>query len=457
VSQAKHYCKICRCWCSGNKRNIQVHETSERHIENTARQLRAAVAKESAEKKEEMLVEREIMRINQAAVFAHAFDPFEGTGREAAAAAAAAAAREGLAGAIPKEAPTHHVARLIGANRTPHGAPLQAIAPKGHRNAASGRDIGVVEPGGDVPKAPEGGQLILHKNGGEDPNAFLTGIKTIGNLGPGRTKGAGKGGSGYVRREGLGDAASSDDEDNAEGGNAQHGPALPPPGAIAAVVASKPCAWRKVKDEATGHFYYFNGTTEESTWHCPPDYQEPVQASVLEGTHLAKKRKLPDKLPGDWILCHDPNTGLPYYFNQTTSVTQWTKPEDCPFDASCPPAAPEHPDDIAAAAVVAAKQQEASAAMGFGAWEEVNTDSSAWRGNGEPVEPEAHEDDPVRALKFANLKSKFVMSEDLEAREKPVYLRESDDVGAPQFERRKVIQVPTKRKGGPAADEEEED
>jgi hypothetical protein len=42
----------------------------------------------------------------------------------------------------------------------------------------------------------------------------------------------------------------------------------------AAPPVKKVCVWEKIKDPASGDFYYSNSKTQESTWDKPADYFE---------------------------------------------------------------------------------------------------------------------------------------------------------------------------------------
>ncbi|CAL1352273.1 unnamed protein product [Linum trigynum] len=72
--------------------------------------------------------------------------------------------------------------------------------------------------------------------------------------------------------------------------------------------------WAEAKDPTTGVPYYYNERTGVTQWERP-----------LE-TPPTKQGPLPLALPGNWVETVDETTGHKYYFNTKTQVSQWEHP-----------------------------------------------------------------------------------------------------------------------------------
>ncbi|CAN1337676.1 Polyglutamine-binding protein 1 [Linum perenne] len=75
-----------------------------------------------------------------------------------------------------------------------------------------------------------------------------------------------------------------------------------------------PKIWAEAKDPTTGVSYYYNEITGMSQW------ERPVETSVT------KQAPLPFALPDNWVETLDETTGHKYYFNTKTNRSQWEHP-----------------------------------------------------------------------------------------------------------------------------------
>ena len=75
-----------------------------------------------------------------------------------------------------------------------------------------------------------------------------------------------------------------------------------------------PPGWTVGTDPTTGHPYYANPSTGETSWTPPPP-----------------------PLPQGWINAIDPTSGRPYFYHQASGVTQWEAPSSAPPPPPPPP------------------------------------------------------------------------------------------------------------------------
>ncbi|CAD7975946.1 unnamed protein product [Amoebophrya sp. A25] len=80
VSTAKHYCKVCKIWISGHKRNITVHNGSKFHLENEKKMLKEGERRLKEEQKEEKEAARILAEMERAADNAMGFVSSSSTG-----------------------------------------------------------------------------------------------------------------------------------------------------------------------------------------------------------------------------------------------------------------------------------------------------------------------------------------------------------------------------------------
>ena len=92
VSQAKHYCKVCKIWISGHKRNIDIHEGSIRHKENLAVLLKEKAKAAKEKDKEDKEAKKIIADMERAADEAMGYNMAKWTGGTAAAGSSSGAA-----------------------------------------------------------------------------------------------------------------------------------------------------------------------------------------------------------------------------------------------------------------------------------------------------------------------------------------------------------------------------
>ncbi|CAN0890654.1 Polyglutamine-binding protein 1 [Linum grandiflorum] len=88
--------------------------------------------------------------------------------------------------------------------------------------------------------------------------------------------------------------------------------------------------WAEAKDPTTGVSYYYNETTGVTQW------ERPVETSITKQAHLpftlpvetsiTKQAPLPFALPESWVEAMDETTGHKYYFNSKTNTSQWEHP-----------------------------------------------------------------------------------------------------------------------------------
>ena len=74
VSQAKHWCKFCQVWLPNDKWNIAKHEQGRRHKERVEEFFKAKRDERNQAKKDEAEADREMQRIEQAALAQHVQD-----------------------------------------------------------------------------------------------------------------------------------------------------------------------------------------------------------------------------------------------------------------------------------------------------------------------------------------------------------------------------------------------
>ena len=103
--------------------------------------------------------------------------------------------------------------------------------------------------------------------------------------------------------------------------------------------------WDEKLDPGSGKMYYFNKTTQETTWNKPVGYKGNTKDDS-------------ENNPANWTEVDDPSTGNKYYHNSVTNETSWTKPACLESPAEDDAAAEEAPAVAPAAAPAAAEEAE---------------------------------------------------------------------------------------------------
>jgi len=91
-------------------------------------------------------------------------------------------------------------------------------------------------------------------------------------------------------------------------------------------------SWIECKDAASGHTYWFNSVTKESSWD-PPTLAPPPPPSKTsaeaEAEAALKKAKEEEAMstPDGWVQYVDDATNQPYWYSIVTGESSWTKPE----------------------------------------------------------------------------------------------------------------------------------
>ncbi len=71
-----------------------------------------------------------------------------------------------------------------------------------------------------------------------------------------------------------------------------------------------------------GKSFFHNEKLQLSQWEEPKDFHEKVMwtGRRSSGVQLTKN--------GQWETWHDPQTNVEFFYNPTTGVSQWTRPEE---------------------------------------------------------------------------------------------------------------------------------
>jgi len=82
-----------------------------------------------------------------------------------------------------------------------------------------------------------------------------------------------------------------------------------------------PSGWKKVLDEKSGNYYYYNKKEKVTQWEVPECMREDVEDSDDE--EPTKEAPMPKN---EWRSKVDSKTGRTYYYNKALKETSWEKP-----------------------------------------------------------------------------------------------------------------------------------
>jgi len=262
VSQAKHWCTVCKVWTGGHASQIRKHKDGRGHQEAEAQFLKDSKQREKNKNAEEKDILRQLAQIEKDAAAAMAKE----TRAEAAAGQAAGQGPQGGLGSVPPPPKGGHSARGLGRVGEQRSTPsCEGSEPRGVRSV-----------------------LV--------PDTALTGTPLCS--------------AADMRFAG-------------------------PP-----VMAETRGDWVRTVDPGTGHPYYHNTVTKESSWTAPPQFDDgSSQGATAPSVRAASLQTGPtgsldssahqtlsnDGLPAPWIAARD-DTGRPYFFNPVTGRSQWEPP-----------------------------------------------------------------------------------------------------------------------------------
>ena len=100
--------------------------------------------------------------------------------------------------------------------------------------------------------------------------------------------------------------------------------------------------WAKYEDPESGHPYYYNEGTQESTYERPDNFEtirdpfggavgDAIGRKVMPSAEALSSRRsateVGENLNGGWVKYVDPGSGFPYYYHATRDVSQYERPE----------------------------------------------------------------------------------------------------------------------------------
>lgn len=81
--------------------------------------------------------------------------------------------------------------------------------------------------------------------------------------------------------------------------------------------------WETHTDTESGHLFYYNPVTGETTWDCPFGQGEDVVSAVASpASSLAHSPELPE-----WDQYVDEGSGQAFFYNSVTGETSWDPPQ----------------------------------------------------------------------------------------------------------------------------------
>lgn len=399
MSQAKHWCTICRVWTGGHKRQIEKHEGGRAHIENKERNIKDAADREKGRKCSEKEFQDELAEIERKALAAMAADarpPPQPGGH-------------GKAAPPDRNAEKRHIEDVLAAAKKRKIDPIAAawtrhVDPNSKVNyyyntitKESSWEVpaGFVEPEAETSPAQSAPVDGPSANGSPwtattDPNS---GCQYFYNS---------------VTQESTWEKPA-DYEHPVAGSNASE----------AAATICQP--WPRGGGAASA-----GGTSAA-------DSVAAASATPASGASAPAPNAPGAATSGGspWVVVTDPDTGQVYYFNMQTKASQWDMPPDLGVDLSKPPPPPKKPPGPPAG-----RSGRETTSTDPGGWQEVTSENSMWNATTKNAnEPDSDEDpaqDPVIALKYLTMQRGAWMDEDYERHEKEIIQKESSKVSNPK-------------------------
>lgn len=417
MSQAKHWCTICRVWTGGHKGQILKHETGRAHIENEERSLKDARTRQNSRDKEEKDIASQLAEIERAALAAMVKDaaPPRAAGQQGGGGGGAGTGRPPGAAGMDQVGQKRHIEEVIASAKKRKIDPIAAAWTKHHDPTS---------------------KVAYYYNSITLASSWVV---------P----------AGYVE------------------------PEAPPKPRDGPSADGSP--WSRSTDPTSGTQYYYNSATKESSWDRPGNFVDPTddsgatfantttststsRANPLTGQTMAEQMTSPSGVPaaaalaaveaakpaanmgGDpigpgagpaprtlletlaaagspWVVCTDASNGYIYYFNKLTKESTYDKPADLAVDISKPPPAPPKNTKPPPPPKTGKAAEEGV----VGAWEEVVSSNSMWdagriapKAADEPDSEDEDAVDPLTALKYLTMQKGAWMDEDHERHEKQV-------------------------------------
>jgi len=368
VSQKKHWCDLCKVWTGSHLWQIQKHKDGRMHIEHEEKMLKDAREREIKRNKEKKDVLDQLAQIERAAAAAMA-----GGGAQASSAA------QGAAGPTAPAAATRQAEMAV----------IAQTVEEAKRRRIDAAAAAASSPGPDVhPGCP----WTRHT----DPNSKQY----------------------YYHNAGTGESAWHEPPEFAQA-RQQH---LHQQAAAETAAAEAAAAAELARAQ-----------------------QQQQQAAAAARAAAAVAAPPPTLAAGStWVICTDPSSGHVYFFNQATGQSSWEKPAELSVDLAKPPPPPSavKPMGKKKEPVFAAAPRDATVGA-VGMWEEVRPEESAFNQTTAaatsgaahasglpPDEPDSDEEETLPNA-FAETKEQLMgkkgtwADEDLELRPKEMFVGSS--------------------------------